>query len=93
MITVTATDSDSMDTLEYAINDGNHYIIIVTQWCHSVPLCCAGDSEGQFTVERLSGLISTGPVPLDREQQAQYTLTVTVTDSNLRTVSVASTIV
>lgn len=64
VISVTATDEDSMDTLVYDITDGD---------------------EDRFQIDSTSGLISTGAVPLDREEQAVYTLTVTVTDFSLRT--------
>ena len=47
---------------------------------------CVGDPEGQFSIDRMSGLISTGVVSLDRETQADYSLTVTVMDANSRMV-------
>lgn len=84
MISVTATDGDSMDTLVYDITDGRSYYTLHVISHNSLPHR-VGD-EDKFQIDSSSGLISTGAVSLDREEQAEYTLTVTVSDSSLRTV-------
>ena len=47
----------------------------------------AGNTNNHFQIDHTSGLISTTVFSIDREIEDMYTLTVTATDNDLRTVS------